>query len=174
MRPVNDEPLSPRWLRSWAADITTHLQAVLSAFDTYYPFPPGANEVILAGAGQSSLAALRAHPGTPPDLLTFYAVITEVTMSDIGNAFFIHAADDVVTRLAEGPVLLGDGHTGTIFASDGGGTLYAVDPGNRVHRSHVASPDGGFGLVAADLRGFLGKVRDAVAQFVETRTPGDL
>jgi len=171
---VNNDSLDPRWLRSWAADITTHLQAVLSAFDSYYPFPPGENEVILAGPDQSALDAIRAQPGTPSDLITFYEVIKEVTMSDIGNAFFIHAPDHVVTQLADGPVLLGDGNTGTIFASNGGGILYAIDPGNGVHRSHAASTDSGFEPVATDLRGFLGQIHDAVAHFVATRTPGDL
>lgn len=171
---MNADSLDPRWLRTWAADITTHLQSVLSAFDSYYPFPPGENEVILAGPDQRTLDAVRAQPGTPSDLITFYEVIEEVTMSDIGNAFFIHAPHVVITQLAEGPVLLGDDNTGTIFASNGGGILYAIDPDNRVHRSHAASTDSGFEPIATDLRGFLGQVHDAVAHFVATRTPGDL
>lgn len=171
---MNADSLDPRWLRSWAADITTQLQTVLSAFDTYYPFPPGQNEVILADPDQSPLDAIRAQPGIPSDLITFYEVIKEVTMSDIGNAFFIHAPDHVVTQLADGPVLLGDGNTGTIFASNGGGILYAIDPDNGVHRSHAASPNSGFQPVATDLHGFLEQVHDAVAHFVTTRTPGDL
>jgi hypothetical protein len=171
---VNSDSLDPRWVRTWAAGITTHLQAVLSAFDTYYPFPPGENEVILAGPGQSSLDAIQAHPGTPSDLITFYKVIQEVTMSDIGNGIFIHAPDDVITQLTDGPVLLDEGNTGTIFASNGGGILYAIDHVNRVHRSHDASTDNGFEPVATDLRDFLGQVLDAVAHFAATRTPGDI
>jgi hypothetical protein len=171
---VNDDSLDPRWLRSWAADITAHLQAVLSAFDTYYPFPPGKNEVVLADPDQSSLDAIRAQPGTPSDLITFYEGIKEVIMSDIGNAFFIHPPDLVVTHLADGPVLLSDGNTGTVFATNGGRILYAIDPGNGVHRSHAASTDSGFEPVATDLRGFLGQVHDSVAHFVATRNPGDL
>jgi hypothetical protein len=160
---VNSDSLDPRWVRTWAADITAHLQSVLSTFDTYYPFPPGENEVVLTSPGQSSLNAIRAHPGTPSDLITFYEVIQEVTMSDIGNGIFIHAPD-----------LLEDGNTGTIFASNGGGIRYAIDRGNRVHRSHDASTNSSFEPVATDLRSFLGQVLDAVAHFAATRTPGDI
>ncbi|SBT65627.1 hypothetical protein GA0070622_2627 [Micromonospora sediminicola] len=171
---MNSDSLDPRWVRTWAADITTHLKSVLAAFDTYYPFPPGQNEVIPAGPDQSSLDALRAQPSTPPDLITFYQVIHEVTMSDIGNGIFIHAPDDVITQLADGPVLLEGDNTGTIFASNGGGILYAISPDNTVRRSRDASTDSGFEPVAPDLRGFLGQVLDAAAQFAATRTPGDI
>jgi hypothetical protein len=158
------------WLDTWAADITLQLQSVLSSFDIYYPFPPGRNEVILAAPSPSSLDALRAQP----DLITFYAVISEVVMSDIGNAFFVHPPDDVITHLADGPVRLSDGNTGAIFASNGGGILYAIGPGNRVHSSQAASSDSDFEPVASDLRGFLDDVRDTVAHFAATRNPGDL
>jgi hypothetical protein len=171
---MNADALDPRWVRIWAADITTHLQFVLSAFDTYYPFPPGENEVVLADPDQSSVDATLANPGTPPDLTAFYRVIKEVTMPDIGNGLFIHPPDLVVTQLADRPVLLSDGNTGTVFASNGGGTLYAIGPDNTVHRSRDASTDSGFEPVATDLRDFLGQVLNAVAHFAATRTPGDL
>ena len=172
---MNSDSLDPRWVRTWATDITAHLQAVLAAFDTYYPFPPGENEVILTtDPTPSSLDAIRAHPQTPSDLTTFYEVVHEVTMSDIGNGIFIHAPDDVIAQLADGPALLDDDNTGTVFASNGGGILYAIDPGNKVHRSHDASTNSGFEPVAPDLRGFLGQVLDAAARFAATRTPGDI
>jgi hypothetical protein len=171
---VNSDSLDPRWLRTWAADITTHLQSVLAAFDTYYPFPPGQNEVILSGPDQSPLDAIRAQPETPSDLITFYEVIQEVTMADIGNGIFIHARDDVITQLADGTAQLDEVNTATIFASNGGGILYAIDRGNTVHRSHDASTDSGFEPVAPDLRAFLRQVLDAVAQFAATRNPGGI
>ena len=171
---MNYDSLDPHWVRAWAAEITAHLQAVLAAFDTYYPFPPGQNEVILAVPGRGALDALRTQPSTSSDLITFYEVIQEVTMSDIGNGIFLHASDDVITQLADGPVLLEEDNTGTIFASNGGGILYAIDRHNTVHRSHDASTESGFESVAPDLRGFLGQVLDAVAHFAATRTPGDI
>ncbi len=171
---MNADALDPLWVRTWAADITAHLQSVLSAFDTYYPFPPGENEVVLADSDQSSLDATLADQDTPPDLTAFYKVITEVTMSDIGNGFFIHPTDLVVAQLADGPVLLSDGSTGTVFASNGGGILYAIGPDNTVHRSHDASTDSDFAPVATDLRDFLEQVLNAVAHFAATQNPGDL
>jgi hypothetical protein len=146
--------LDPHWVRTWAAD----LQTLLSALDPGYPFPPAENEVTLAGA-------TREHPGIPPDLATFYEVVQEVTMADVGNGFFLHAHGD-------GPVLLGTG--GTVFASNGGGILYAIDHGNTVHRSHAASTDSGFEPVAPDLRSFLAQVLNGVAHFAATSNPPDL
>ncbi|WP_433795943.1 hypothetical protein [Actinoplanes sp. CA-252034] len=171
---MNAEALDPRWVGTWAAEITAYLQSVLSAFDTYYPFPPGENEVVLAGPDQSPLDATLVNRAASPDLTAFYEVIKEVTMSDIGNGFFIHPPDVVVARLADGPVLLRDGDTGTVFAGNGGGILYAISPDNTVHRSNDASTDSGFEPVATDLRDFLGQVLNAVAHFTATRTPGDL
>jgi hypothetical protein len=171
---VNSGSLDPHSVRAWAADITAHLRSVLSAFDTYYPFPPGANEVILAGPGGSSLDALRTRPGIASDLISFHTVIHEVIMSDIGNGIFIHAPDDVIAQLADAPALFDDGSTGTIFASNGGGVLYAIDGDNTVHRSPDSSTDSGFAPFATDLRGFLGQVLDAVAHFAATRSPGDV
>ncbi|MEV0899348.1 hypothetical protein [Actinoplanes sp. NPDC049802] len=171
---MNPDSLDPRWVRTWAAGITTHLQAVLAAFDTYYPFPPGRNEVVLAGPSQGPLDILRARSSAPSDLIALYQVIQEVTMPDIGNGIFIHAPEDVIVGLADGPVPLDDGNTGTTFASNGGGILYAIDRSNRVHRSHDASTDSGFEPVATDLRVFLEHVLDTVANFAATRTAGDI
>ncbi|MEV6729607.1 MULTISPECIES: hypothetical protein [unclassified Streptomyces] len=168
---MNTVPLSPDWVRGWAADVTARVAAVLAAFDRYFPFSPGQNEIVPAGPDRrAGLDALRGYPGTAPDLLTFYGVIDEVVLSDIGNAFFIHppgvALGDCVDRVAVGD--------GVVFASNGGGILYAIGPDGSVHRSRAASRDSGFDPVADDLRGFLEKLRAAVVQFAATRTPGEI
>jgi hypothetical protein len=154
---VNSDSLDPGWVRAWAADVSAHLRSVLAAFDTYYPYPPGRDEIVLADAAE-------VPPGVPPDLATFYGVVHEVSMPDIGNGFFIHPAGNVFD----------DGNAGTVFASNGGGILYAIDGHNQVHRSNAASVDSGFEIVATCLREFLDQVRDAVTLFATTRTPGDL
>ncbi|MFD7083443.1 hypothetical protein [Streptomyces sp. NPDC059918] len=162
-----DAALDAAWVRTWAADLTGRVDAVLAAFDTYYPFPPGQNEVVPARPGSDGSPA---HAGLPDDLVTFYGVIDEVVLSDIGNAFFIHpsggALGDLVELAAAGDAA-GDGF---VFASDGGGILYAAGQDGRVYRSRTASADSGFDLVADDLRGFLERLGDAVAQFAATRT----
>ncbi|MFI5667189.1 hypothetical protein [Streptomyces sp. NPDC051704] len=177
---MSADALDAAWVRTWAADLTARLDAVLAAFDTYYPFPPGQNEVVPAGPGRDGSPA---HAGLPGDLPTFYGVIDEVVLSDIGNAFFIHPAGGVlgdrVELGAEGGVVgegFGDGFgegfgEGFVFASDGGGILYASGTDGGVYRSRTASADSEFDLVADDLRGFLERLGDAVAQFAATRTP---
>jgi hypothetical protein len=47
-------PLDAAYLETWAADITRHLRSVLAAFDTYYPYPPGRNDVTPAGPPRSA------------------------------------------------------------------------------------------------------------------------
>ncbi|MFF4852611.1 hypothetical protein [Streptomyces sp. NPDC001194] len=173
---MSTEALDAAWVRTWAADLTARVDAVLAAFDTYYPFPPGRNEVVPAGPGRDGSPA---HAALPGDLPTFYGVIDEVVLSDIGNAFFIHPAGGVlgdrVELGAEGDVV-GDGSgeglgDGFVFASDGGGILYATGPDGGVYRSRTASTDSEFDLVADDLRGFLERLANAVAEFAATRTP---
>ncbi|MFE2552916.1 hypothetical protein ACFXGI_30830 [Streptomyces sp. NPDC059355] len=162
------DALDAAWVKAWAADLTAQVDAVLAAFDTYYPFPPGQNEVVPAAPGRDGS---RAHPGLPDDLLTFYGVIDEVVLSDIGNAFFIHpsggALGDRVELDAAGDAV-GDGF---VFASDGGGILYAAGADGSVYRSRTASADSGFDLVADGLRGFLERLGNAVVEFAATRTP---
>ncbi|MFB7056226.1 hypothetical protein ACFCXT_24290 [Streptomyces vinaceus] len=165
---MSAEALDAAWVRAWAADLTARVAAVLAAFDTYYPFPPGRNEVVPAGPGRDGR---RAHAGLPGDLRTFYGVIDEVVLSDIGNAFFIHPSDGVFGDRLELGASGGAGGDGFVFAGDGGGILYAVGPDGRVYRSRTASADGEFDLVAGDLRGFLERLRDAVARFAATRIP---
>jgi hypothetical protein len=61
-----------------------------------------------------------------------------------------------------------------IFASDGGGILYAVTPDGAIFRSAVASRDSAFERIAADLTAFLDQLRDAVMTFIATGEPGGL
>ncbi|MGC7102124.1 hypothetical protein ACPZ19_46275 [Amycolatopsis lurida] len=170
---MNANSLDPQWLRAWATDITAHLQSVLAAFDTYYPFPPGENEVILTSHDhRDGLETLRTHP-VPPDLITFYGTINEVVMADIGNAYFIHAPTLVLAHLASYS-LLHNAADGIIFATDGGGTFFVIGQDGTIHRSLTASTETGFEPIATDLRDFLEQLRDTVTRFVTTKEPGDL
>ncbi|MGW8777477.1 hypothetical protein ACWGNM_05295 [Streptomyces sp. NPDC055796] len=167
------DALDAAWVRTWAADVTAQVDSVLAAFDTYYPFPPGRNEVVPAGRpdrGDASPGRPGA-PGVAADLLTFYGVIDEVVLSDIGNAFFVHPADTALDDRVELDAAGGAAGDAFVFASDGGGILYAIGPDGGVHRSRAASADSGFEPVTDDLRGFLDRLRDAVALFAATRTP---
>ncbi|MGW1769252.1 hypothetical protein ACWCQL_35045 [Streptomyces sp. NPDC002073] len=166
--------LDPHWLRTWAADVTGRLNAVLAAFETYYPYPPDVNEVVLTSPerGRDGVDALREDPAVHPDLVTFYETVEEVTMADIGNAYFIHTAAHAHGELTAEPMPGGAGR-GTVFASDGGGTLFAVGQDGTVHRSVApASTDVDFLPVATDLRDFLTQLQGCVTRFALTRSPG--
>lgn len=68
-----------------------------------------------------------------------------MVLEDIGNAYFIHPATHVLRDLTEcGPIPLGEPGPGALFASDGGGILFAIASDSTVYRSAVASRDSAF------------------------------
>ena len=69
---------------------------------------------------------------------------------------------------------MADGAEGTVFASNGGGRLYALADTGTIHRSLDASWDAGFELVAADLDDYLVRLKTVVIGFVRTGDPGRL
>lgn len=112
--------------------------------------------------------------------MTFSTSIGEVTLGDVGNGCFVHPADEVVRRLTEeGTVRLPGtgGPLGVVFASDGGGRLFAVGEDGAVYRSSTASsgPDTAeFDRVADDLPQFLDLLHRSVLRFLRTGEPGYL
>ncbi|MGW1997772.1 hypothetical protein [Embleya sp. NPDC001921] len=169
---MNLDSLDPHWVRNWAADVTVHLQSVMSAFDGDDPYPPGRNEIVPVGSDQRGLETLRAHPGTPPDLITFYSVIDEVLMGAFANAFFIHPPSHVIRQVVGDPIVLDDGKRHDLRQQPRR-NLYAMGPDNKVYRSHDAALNGDYTPIATDLRDFLEQLRDAVAHYAITPTPGD-
>ncbi|MEU6436079.1 hypothetical protein ABZ874_17335 [Streptomyces albidoflavus] len=166
---VDRTPYSAEWLSRWRDDLTSALTSLLPAFARTYGYEPGTNEV--RAASEEDLRALRGHADSPAlgeALLTFYESISEVTLPDVGNGHFIHPTHDVLHDLAEsGAVSLPEARIphGTVFASDGGGLLYAIDSHGAVHRSYSASWHGDFGKIADDMPHFLEQLRSHVASF---------
>lgn len=77
-------------------------------------------------------------PTSAEPLAQLYRHIGEVVLADVGNAYFIHPAAQVVHDLAtSGPIRLGRHGSGAVFASDRGGIRFAAD--GTVHRSVAAS-----------------------------------
>ncbi|MET9463080.1 hypothetical protein ABZY05_50415 [Streptomyces canus] len=75
---------------------------MISTFKETYGCEPGTNEVRVAD--EEALRAARDYGRELlgfEDLLTFYESIGEVVLPDVGNGYFVHAARDVLDRLAE-------------------------------------------------------------------------
>ncbi|MFI2670937.1 hypothetical protein ACH5AU_15540 [Streptomyces albidoflavus] len=166
-------PYSAEWLSHWRDDLTHALTSLLPRFAQTYGYPPDTNEV--RAANEQDLRALRGRaPGLPlcEALLTFYESIGEVTLPDVGNGYFIHSAHHVLHDLAEnGPVTLPDPRNphGTVFASNGGGLLYAIDPHGAVHRSDSASWHTDFTRTTDDLPHFLTQLHRQVISFAQPK-----
>lgn len=166
--------LDQAWLTSWRDELNRALERFLAAFEGRYGYRPGDNRITGPGDDQTA-RKINAHPDTAPDLTPFYQVIYEVLLPDIGNGYFIHPAGHVLDELAHaGPARLGASASGVVFASDGGGILYAIGADGTIYRSDAASRDSGFEVIAADLASFLDQLRQAVMRFIATGEPGQL
>jgi hypothetical protein len=166
--------LDQAWLIRWRDELNHALEPFLAAFETRYGYPPGDNRITSPDDGRTA-RKINAHPETAADLTPFYQVIYEVLLPDIGNGYFIHPAGHVLDELAyAGPARLGGFTPGVVFASDGGGILYAIAPAGTIYRSSAASRDSGFELIATDLTSFLDQLRLEVMRFIATGEPGQL
>ncbi|MEU8827578.1 hypothetical protein [Streptomyces sp. NPDC048636] len=92
----------------------------------------------------------------PSDLTTLYWVMCEVSLPDIENGYFIHSPSMVAGHVREyGSVQIDDERPALVFASDGGGHLFAVTGSGRVWRSTTASWSDEFEVAADSIREFL-------------------
>ncbi|MER7201838.1 hypothetical protein [Streptomyces sp. CB01635] len=83
-------------------------------------------------------------------------MISEVSFPDIENGYFIHSPATVAEHFrAYGPVQVDDESPGIVFASDGGGHLFAVATSGRVWRSTTASWFDDFEAAAVSIQKFL-------------------
>ncbi|MFD9411640.1 hypothetical protein ACFWBN_32100 [Streptomyces sp. NPDC059989] len=101
-------------------------------------------------------AALVGLTPVPSDLTAFYWVISEASLPDVDKGYFIHSPSTVAGHFREyGPPLIGGERGALVFASDGGGHLFAIGDSGRVWRSTTASWFDDFEVAAASLQEFL-------------------
>ncbi|MFJ3727223.1 hypothetical protein ACIPYQ_32310 [Streptomyces sp. NPDC090045] len=173
MRASSDSgPLTPASLAVWREEVSASLSAVTRGFEEKYGYGPGENAIHPPEANDRVAAGRLAgeSPGFA-GLAAYYGEIGTVTMSDVGNAYFLHSG---ARALEERTALPEAGGTvpAVLIGSDGGGTLYAVAADGGVWRSRGASEDVGFDRITHDLAGFLDLLRRSVHRFEETGQPG--
>jgi hypothetical protein len=129
----------------------------MQSFLATHGFPPGDNAVALAtDDSHEATSALVDLTPIPSDLTTLYWVISEASLPDVDNGYFIHSPATVAEHFREhgSPAIEGE-WIAPVFASDGGGHLFAVGGNGRVLRSTTASWLADFEVVAASLQEFL-------------------
>lgn len=160
-----DERLDSEWVRDWCGQISVALEALTSSFLRTHGFPPGENAVVLA-TNESSKAtgALVDLTPIPSDLTTLYWVVSEVSLPDVEHGYFVHSASTVAEHFREyGSVQIDDEPPAIVFASDGGGHLFAVAGSGRVWRSTTASWFDDFEVTTASIQEFLEQLSRRVA-----------
>ncbi|MFR9780128.1 hypothetical protein ACL02O_29240 [Micromonospora sp. MS34] len=169
------------YIRRWREDVTARLDRLLPGFEVRFGYPPS-RHTIGGPAGKGELASVTSTR-LPGDLLVWYGQVREVTLPDIGNGYFIHDPGLVACREVTSIRGRFDADV-VVFASDGGGALFAVEAvtGSPVYRLPAGemvagvyrSDDPRFDVVAGNLTGFLDRLRDAVEVFAATGAAGDL
>lgn len=163
---VSSTRLDSEWLCGWCEHTFSTLRALTSLFLETHGFPPGENTVTLATDETSKATdALVALTPIPSDLTTLYWVIGEVSLPDVGNGYFIHPASMVAEHFREyGPVQIDDEWPSLVFASDGGGHLFAVTGSGQVWRSTTPDWFDGFEIAAASIQDFLEQVGRQISE----------
>ncbi|MEV7404536.1 hypothetical protein AB0N93_29625 [Streptomyces sp. NPDC091267] len=159
------ERLDAEWVRRWCEETSAELGDVMSMFLQTHGFPPGENAVLPATeeSSQATDALLDLTP-IPSDLTTLYRVVREVSLPDVENGFFVHPASTVAEHFrAYGSVQTDDEPRALVFASDGGGHLFAMEGSGRIRRSTTASWFDDFEVVATSVQEFLELIGREVA-----------
>ncbi|MFJ8834451.1 hypothetical protein [Micromonospora aurantiaca] len=178
--------MDPDQLRTWREDLRKGVASAVLDFEDRYGYPPDENVVSEPDTiAAARLAAVR--PAIPADLVDVYAAVGAVDLPDIGNGFFLHTASDVA-HIHESRNLwhVRGRHDAdvVVFASDGGGTQYALatPAGSPVYRlppglvldGVYTSEDPRFDMAAPDLSTFLDRLLQAVKTFAASSTPPSL
>lgn len=151
------ERLDAEWVRSWWEQADAAVTKLMQSFLPTHGFPPGHNAVMLAtDESHAATSALVDLTPIPSDLTTLYWVISEVSLPDVGSGYFIHSPVTVAEHFREyGPAPIDGEWIAPVFASDGGGHLFAIGGGGQVWKSTTASWSDDCDLVAASLQEFL-------------------
>ncbi|MFF3215753.1 hypothetical protein ACFYYB_34640 [Streptomyces sp. NPDC002886] len=133
------------------------LTKLVQEFLPAHGFPPGRNAVTLTtdDSDRATDALVDLTP-IPSDLTTLYWVISDASLPDVDSGYFIHSPATAAEQFREyGPAPIEGEWTAIVFASGGGGCLFAIGDSGQVWKSTTASWFDDYELVAASLQEFL-------------------
>lgn len=157
--------LDAEWVRSWWEQADAALAKLMQSFLPTHGFPPGRNAVMLAtdDSAQATDALVDLTP-IPSDLTTLYWVIGEASLPDVDSGYFIHSPATVAEHFREyGPAPIDGESIALVFASDGGGHLFAIGDSGQVWKSTTASWFDNFEVAASSLQEFLERLGRRIA-----------
>jgi hypothetical protein len=169
--------LDTEWLLRWREDVAEVVGSVMPTFEERMGYPPGNNPVGPPMSSARFAEIAESVPLLPADLELFCQIVGEVSLPDIGNGWFLLKP---FCRKRIGPPYNIDI---VEFASDGGGTIYALPAGGpgpvlRLREVGEIAPgvfDGhGVYVLAPALRAFLANLRDLFRLFAATGSVTDL
>ena len=157
--------LDADWVRAWQEQAETALTRLTQSFLPAHGFPPDHNAVTPAtDESHRATSALVDLTPIPSDLTTLYWVISEASLPDVDNGYFIHSPAMVAEHFRENGSAPIDGEwIAPVFASDGAGRLFAIDGSGQVWKSATASWSSDFDLVATDLQEILERLGQRIA-----------
>ncbi|MEU6864019.1 SMI1/KNR4 family protein [Streptomyces sp. NPDC046876] len=170
--PYAAAPLTAASLAAWREEVSAALSALTCGFREKYGYGPGENAIHPPEAADRAAAGRLAEESPAfADLAAYYGEIGAVSMSDVGNAYFLHSGDRALGERIDLPEA-GAAAPAVLIGSDGGGIQYAVGADGAVWRSRSASDEGGFDRIAHGLPEFLDLLRRSVHRFGESGQPG--
>ncbi|MEU9775227.1 hypothetical protein [Streptomyces sp. NPDC047968] len=159
------ERLDAEWVRSWWEQADAALTKLMQSFLSAHGFPPGHNAVMLATDDSHAATSVLVNLApVPSDLTTLYGAISETSLSDVDSGYFIHSPATTAEHFREyGPAPIEGERVALVFASDGGGHLFAIGDSGQVWKSTTASPFEDFEIAASSLQEFLEQLGQRIA-----------
>ncbi|MBC9731494.1 hypothetical protein [Streptomyces sp. TRM68367] len=149
-------------------------------FEETYGYPPDDHEVIAVSPGDEAEVRRRLEDANVSgDLVDLYSQLETVSLPDLENGYFIHSADELLEGMRGGQpnrVVGAVEDSITVFGSDGGGGLFALNAAqDKVYRLSGGALVGavyevdppGLEIVSDGLSGYLGFLEAELTQAVQ-------
>ncbi|MEV4446537.1 hypothetical protein [Streptomyces mirabilis] len=167
---------------SWGREMQRLAQEFMSGFERIHGFSPGEHEVVRVSPAQGAEAVrILTEAGIECALLDYYAELGEVTLPDLENGIWIDDAASVVEGIKAGnyPTQVEGAlqDSVTVFATDGGGAMFAVSAtSGHVYRLSLGAlagstydvADTGWSVAADNLWSFMDRLRRDLAEAVSS------
>ncbi|MFJ4850793.1 MULTISPECIES: hypothetical protein [unclassified Streptomyces] len=176
-------PTTGEKISSWVEEMAGLSSKFSRGFEVWYGYEPDANELMLTSLAESDARRALSAMGAPGDLLKFYERVLRISWPDVGNGFFVNSAEEVVAGRGDwqpAEVIGAVTDSVIVFASDGGGGLYALtSTDGKVYRLFGGSlvgatydvDESGVGLIAVDFWEFLEYLRKQLLLAMTAQIP---
>ncbi|MFD3457584.1 hypothetical protein ACFWVC_36080 [Streptomyces sp. NPDC058691] len=172
-----------RMVQGWVSEVGSLASEFAAVFEAVQGFAPGEHAVLRASAEEGvASAGMLARAGVPGSLVALYSVLRSAELPDFGNGIWIDEAASLLEQAEAGnyPRLLAGAVDDrvTVFATDGGGGMYAVSHaigcvyhltlGSLVGTTYDLDEDG-YTVAAPNLGAFLEELHYRLAQSVQAQ-----